>query len=94
MLEISLFLYNSCNKVKVIILNKYLYFKIPYTVKNLQLNINNMTELTTQKILEIHDVIIEHFGGTKGVLYSATIDHLVYKLNKKNNVFDKASITY
>lgn len=26
-------------------------------------------------------------------LYSATIDHLVYKLNSKNDVFDKASLT-
>ena len=52
-----------------------------------------MIELTTQKIIEIHDFVILNTGGTRGVLYSATIDHLVYKLNKKNDVFDKASLT-
>ncbi len=53
----------------------------------------NIIELTTQKIVEIHDLVIKNFGGTRGVLYSATIDHLVYKLNKKTDVFDKASLT-
>jgi len=52
-----------------------------------------MIELTTQKIVEIHDLIIKKFGGTRGVLYSATIEHLVYKLNRKTDVFDKASLT-
>ncbi len=51
-----------------------------------------MIELTTQKIIEVHDLIIENFGGTNGVLYSATIDHMVYKLNEKKDVFDKASL--
>lgn len=44
------------------------------------------------KLLKIHSLVIKHFGGTDGVLYSGTIDHLVYKINRKNNVFDKASL--
>ncbi len=51
-----------------------------------------MTKLTTQKILEIHECIIERYGGTKGVLNIGTIDFLVYQLNKKNDVFEKAAL--
>jgi death-on-curing protein len=51
-----------------------------------------MTILTSQKILEIHECIIERYGGTRGVLNRGTIDFLVYQLNKKDNVFEKASL--
>ncbi len=51
-----------------------------------------MTILTTQKILEIHECVIERYGGTKGVLNIGTIDFLIYQLNKKNDVFEKAAL--
>jgi len=35
-------------------------------------------ELTSQEIMEIHDRIIERYGGTKGILYQGTVDHIVY----------------
>ncbi len=51
-----------------------------------------MKELTAQDIIEIHDNIIEEYGGTKGVLYQGTIDHLVYLLNRTGDVFKKAAL--
>ncbi|HEY9206073.1 MAG TPA: type II toxin-antitoxin system death-on-curing family toxin [Candidatus Methanoperedens sp.] len=51
-----------------------------------------MTILTTQKILEIHDCVIERYGGTKGVLNTGTIDFLVYLLDKKDDVFERAAL--
>jgi death-on-curing protein len=49
-----------------------------------------MTELTPQKIMEIHDCIIDRYGGTKGILNIGTIEYRVYQLNKKIDVFEKA----
>lgn len=49
-------------------------------------------KLTAQNIIDIHDDIIEIYGGTKGVLNQGTIDHLIYLLERKNDVFKKAAL--
>ncbi|KPQ42191.1 MAG: Fic/DOC family protein [Candidatus Methanoperedens nitroreducens] len=51
-----------------------------------------MSELTTRKIIEIHDDIIKNYGGTRGVLSEATLDMLVYAVNRENDVFKKAAL--
>lgn len=51
-----------------------------------------MSELTTRKIIEIHDDIIKKYGGTRGVLSEATLDMLVYAVNRENDVFKKAAL--
>jgi len=39
--------------------------------------------LTSEKILEIHHLIISNFGGTDGVLCQGTIDYLVDQVHNK-----------
>ena len=51
-----------------------------------------MSELTAQQIIELHDNIIERTGGTKGVLNIGSIDHLIYRLSREKDAFRKASI--
>ena len=51
-----------------------------------------MTAITTEKIVEIHDYIIEKFGGVGGILNSGTIDFLVFELDKGADNFEKAAI--
>jgi death-on-curing protein len=48
--------------------------------------------LTAEKIIEIHDDIIERYGGTEGILNQGTIEYLVYQLDRKNDVFKKAAL--
>ena len=49
-------------------------------------------ELTSQEVMEMHDRIIERYGGTKGILYQGTVDHIVYLLNRTNDIFKKAAL--
>jgi len=51
-----------------------------------------MAELTVRKIIEIHDEIIKRYGGTRGVLSEATLEMLVYKTNRENDIFEKSSL--
>lgn len=51
-----------------------------------------MTDFTTHHITEIHNDIIERYGGTRGILNQGTIDYLVYLLNTKKDVFKKAAL--
>jgi hypothetical protein len=51
-----------------------------------------MTAITTEKIVEIHDYIIEKLGGVGGILNSGTIDFLVFELDKGADNFEKAAI--
>jgi death-on-curing protein len=48
--------------------------------------------LTVQNIIDIHNDIIEIYGGTKGLLNKGTIEYLVYLLNEKSDVFKKATL--
>ncbi|MCG2728363.1 MAG: type II toxin-antitoxin system death-on-curing family toxin [Candidatus Methanoperedenaceae archaeon] len=51
-----------------------------------------MEELTTKKIIEIHDDIINEYGGTGKILNEGTLELLVYKLSRENDVFRQASL--
>jgi len=48
--------------------------------------------LTSEKILEIHQLIISNFGGTDGVLCQGTIDYLVDQINAEPDLFRQAAI--
>ena len=48
--------------------------------------------LTSEKVLEIHKLIISNFGGTDGVLCDGTIDYLVDQINAEPELFSKAAI--
>ena len=41
--------------------------------------------LTSEKIIEVHRLIISNFGGVDGVLCHGTIDYLVDQINAENN---------
>ncbi|MFZ0004673.1 MAG: type II toxin-antitoxin system death-on-curing family toxin [Methanoregula sp.] len=51
-----------------------------------------MEKLSVEKIIEIHNDIIEDFGGEHGVRDLATIEYLIYRLERKSSVFHKAAI--
>ena len=53
-----------------------------------------MFELTSQKILEIHDKIIDKYGGQKGILNEGSVEYLIYLLEKDNDKFKKAQLYY
>ncbi len=52
-----------------------------------------MAELTVKRIIEIHDDIIQEYGGTGGLLTQGTLELLVYKANRENDVFKQAALT-
>lgn len=51
-----------------------------------------MFELTSQKIIEIHDKIIDKYGGQKGILNEGSLDFLIFLLEKDNDKFKKAAL--
>ncbi len=48
--------------------------------------------LTSEKILEIHKIIIHNFGGIEGVLRQGTIDYLTDQINAESDIFRKAAV--
>jgi len=48
--------------------------------------------LTSEKILEVHRLIISNFGGLDGVLCHGTIDYLVDQINAEPDIFCKAAL--
>lgn len=50
-----------------------------------------MIELTAEMIIEIHDTIIQRYGGLPGILCQGTIDYLVSKINDEPDHFKKAA---
>ena len=48
--------------------------------------------LTSEKILDIHTLMISNFGGTDGVLCQGTIDYLVDQINAEPDLFRKAAL--
>jgi death-on-curing protein len=48
--------------------------------------------LTSEKILDIHELIISNFGGIDGVLCQGTIDYLVDQINAESDLFRKAAL--
>jgi death-on-curing protein len=51
-----------------------------------------MEELNADRIIEIHDRIIEKYGGTGRVLDSGTLELLAYKISREKDVFRKAAL--
>lgn len=50
-----------------------------------------MSDLTVEKIIEIHDEIILKFEGAKGVLSESTLHFMVFRVNKIQNIFKRAA---
>lgn len=48
--------------------------------------------LTSEKILDIHKLIISNFGGIDGVLCQGTIDYLTDQINAKADLFRQAAL--
>lgn len=48
--------------------------------------------LTSEKILDIHNLVISNFGGLDGVLCQGTIDYLVDQINAEPDLFRKAAL--
>jgi death on curing protein len=48
--------------------------------------------LTSEKILDIHKLVISNFGGIDGVLCQGTIDYLVDQINAEPDLFIKAAL--
>jgi death on curing protein len=50
-----------------------------------------MIKLTAEMIIEIHDTIIQRYGGLPGILCQGTIDYLVTRINDEPDHFKKAA---
>lgn len=51
-----------------------------------------MEEFTVKQIVEIHDTIIDNYGGTGRMLNRGTLELLVYKLNRERDIFRQAAL--
>jgi death-on-curing protein len=51
-----------------------------------------MIDLTADMIIEIHDTIIQRYGGLPGILCCGTIDYLVARINDEPDHFRKAAL--
>lgn len=51
-----------------------------------------MEPLTARKIIDIHHVVVEEFGGVEGILAEATLDYLVFKADRISDPFKKAAL--
>lgn len=51
-----------------------------------------MIELTAEMIIEIHNTIIQRYGGLPGILCQGTIDYLVSRINDEPDHFKKAAL--
>ncbi|HSD57891.1 MAG TPA: type II toxin-antitoxin system death-on-curing family toxin [Methanotrichaceae archaeon] len=51
-----------------------------------------MVELTSEMIIEIHDTIVERYGGLPGILCRGTVDYLVTRINGEPDPFKKAAL--
>jgi len=51
-----------------------------------------MEPLTVEKILEVHQDAIREFGGLDGILDMATLEYLVYRVNRAKDIRRKAAL--
>jgi death-on-curing protein len=51
-----------------------------------------MTDLTVEKIVEIHDEIIAQYDGAHGVLSESTLHFMIYRVNKIKDIFRRSAI--
>ncbi len=49
-------------------------------------------QINVQEIIEIHADIIRDFGGATGIRDPATLDYIVYQVNRNRNVLRKSAI--
>ena len=50
-----------------------------------------MIRLTTKKVNEIHDYLIETDGGEPGIRDLGTLEYLIENINRKDDAFEKAA---
>ena len=50
-----------------------------------------MIRLTTKKVKEIHDYLIETEGGEPGIRDVGTLEYLIENINREDNAFEKAA---
>jgi death-on-curing protein len=50
-----------------------------------------MSDLTVEKIIEIHDEIILKFDGAHGILSESTLHFMVFRVNKIKDIFTRAA---
>jgi len=50
-----------------------------------------MSDLTVEKIIEIHDEIIKRYEGAGGVLSEATLHFMVFRVNRIKGIFRRAA---
>jgi death-on-curing protein len=55
-------------------------------------NQNIMSDLTVEKIIEIHDEIIMLYEGANGILSESTLHFMVFRINKIKDIFKRAAI--
>ena len=51
-----------------------------------------MEPLTVEKILEVHADVIREYGGTEGILDIATLEYLVYRVNRVQDTCRQAAL--
>lgn len=51
-----------------------------------------MSDLTVEKIIEIHDEIIRQFDGAQGILSESTLHFMIFRVNKFEDIFRRAAI--
>ena len=49
-----------------------------------------MSDLTVEKIIEIHDEIILQFDGAQGILSESTLHFMIFRVNKFKDIFRKS----
>jgi death-on-curing protein len=52
---------------------------------------DTMSDLTVEKIIEIHDEIILKFDGAHGILSESTLHFMVFRVNKIKDIFKRAA---
>ena len=51
-----------------------------------------MEDITLVKIVEIHQEIIQKHGGLDGILNVATLEYMVFRVNRAHNVFLRSAL--
>jgi len=59
---------------------------------NRSTNQNIMSDLTVEKIIEIHDEIIRQFDGAQGILSESTLHFMIFRVNKFEDIFRRAAV--
>ena len=71
--------------------NNFLKEKSERLAWNRNTNAMTMSDLTVEKIIEIHDEIIFRYEGANGVLSEATLHFMIFKVNRIKKIFRRAA---